>query len=148
MQSQLTSSFQETSDDDEAKRKMQEKLEKKNKKALTEKEIDALVDIDIGETETFDLLFIPSSLVQNDTDEQTIVTTENKKYEELKANKVGSDSYNERGSQTLNLTQKNRDIFYRGFMQENKDLQATNWDIDDASKAKKMTEARQQQLDY
>jgi len=122
---------------------MQEKLEKKNKKALTEKEIDALVDIDIGETETFDLLFIPSSLVQNDTDEQTIVTTENKKYEELKANKVGSDSYNERGSQTLNLTQKNRDIFYRGFMQENKDLQATNWDIDDASKAKKMTEARQ-----
>lgn len=67
MQSQLTSSLLETSEDEEAKRKAEEKLAKKNKKGLTEKEIEALIDIELGETETFDLLFIPSSLVQNDT---------------------------------------------------------------------------------
>lgn len=33
-----------------------------------------------------------------DTEEHVQVTNENKKYEELKQNKIGSDSYNERGS--------------------------------------------------
>lgn len=98
MQSQLTSSLLETSEDEEAKRKAEEKLAKKTKKGLTDKELDALVDIELAETETFDLLFIPSSLVQNDTEEHTLVANENKKYEELKANKIGSDSYTERGS--------------------------------------------------
>jgi hypothetical protein len=62
MQSQLTSSLLETSD---------EKLSKKKKKDLTEKEQEAIVDIELGETETFDLLFIPSILVPNDTPEHT-----------------------------------------------------------------------------
>lgn len=53
--------------------------------------------------------------MQNDTEEHTAVAAENKKYEELKANKLGSDSYTERGSQTLNLTQKPKEIDYRGF---------------------------------
>lgn len=98
MQSQLTSSLLETSEDEEAKKKAEEKLAKKSKKGLSDREIDAMIDIELGETETFDLMFIPSSLVQNDTDEHTIVTSENKKYEELKTNKIGSDSYTERGS--------------------------------------------------
>ena len=63
MQSQLTSSLLETSEDEEAKRKAEEKLAKKTKKGLSEKEIEAMIDIELGETETFDLMFIPSSLV-------------------------------------------------------------------------------------
>lgn len=59
----MTSSLLETSEDEEAKRKAEEKLAKKNKKGLTEKEIEALIDIELGESDTFDLLFIPSSLV-------------------------------------------------------------------------------------
>ncbi len=101
-----------------------------------------MVDIELVETETFEILFIPSSLVQNDTDEHTIVANENKKYEELKANKIGSDSYTERGSQTLNLTHKIKEVNFKGFLQENKDLQATNWDIDDASKQQRISEAK------
>jgi len=97
MHSQLTSSLLETSEDEEAK-KEKEKQEKKVKKGLSEKEIDAIIDIELCETETFDLLFIPSSLVQNDAEEYTAIASENKKYEELKANKVGSDSYMQRGS--------------------------------------------------
>lgn len=100
----MTSSLLETSEDEEAKRKEAEKAAKKNKKGLTERELDAFVDIELGETETFELLFIPGVVVAHDTEEHGIVTNENKKYEELKANKIGSDSYTERGSQTLNLT--------------------------------------------
>jgi hypothetical protein len=46
-------------------------LAKKNKKGLSEREINALVDIELCETNTMDLLFIPSSLVPNDTEEHT-----------------------------------------------------------------------------
>jgi len=59
----LTSSLLETSEDEEAKKKAEEKLAKKNKKGLTEKEIEAMIDIELCESETFDLMFIPSSLV-------------------------------------------------------------------------------------
>ena len=148
MQSQLTSSLLETSEDDEAKKKADEKLSKKKKKDLTEKEQEAIVDIELGESETFDLLFIPSSLVPNDTPEHTQIANENKLYDALKANKIGSDSYTERGSQTLNLTQKLKEIHYKGFTQESKELQATNWDIDDASKQQRISDAKKQQLEY
>jgi hypothetical protein len=63
MQSQLTSSLLETSEDEEAKKREQEKLAKKTRKGLTEAEIEAIVDIELSESNTFDLLFIPSSLV-------------------------------------------------------------------------------------
>ena len=63
MQSQLTSSLLETSEDDEAKKKAEEKLAKKQKRGLSEREIEAVIDIELAESETFDLLFIPSSLV-------------------------------------------------------------------------------------
>lgn len=33
---------------------------------MTEKEIDALIDINLGESETFEMLFIPSSVASND----------------------------------------------------------------------------------
>ena len=105
MQSQLTSSLLETSEDEEAKKKEQEKLNKKAKKGLSEKEIDAVVDNELAESETFELMFIPSSLVPNDTTEHQEIAMENKKYEELKSNKIGSDSYTEKG----------KEIHFKGF---------------------------------
>lgn len=138
----------ETSEDEEAKKKEQEKLDKKTKKGLTEKELDFVVDIELGETNTFDLLFIPSSTIQNEGEEFNQVASMNKKYDELKANKVGSDSYMQRGSQTLNLTLKSKEIPKPKFEQESKDLQATNWDIDDASKQQRISDAKKQQISY
>ena len=76
------------------------------------------------------------------------MAAESKKYDELKANKVGSDSYMQRGSQTLNLTLKAKEIVKPKFEQVSKDLQATNWDIDDASKQKLVSEAKKQQIQY
>ncbi len=51
-----------------------------------------------------------------------MIAAENKKYEELKANKVGSDSYMQRGAQTMNLTLKSKEIAKPKFEQESKDL--------------------------
>jgi len=39
-----------------------------------------------------------------------VVDAANKKYEALLQNKLGSDNYNDRGSQTMNLSQKTREI--------------------------------------
>ena len=50
-----------------------------------------------------------------DTEDHLQVTNENKKYKELQDNKIGSDSYTERGSQTLNLAQKVKEIHFKGF---------------------------------
>lgn len=72
----------------------------------------------------------------------------NKLYKELIQNKIGSDSYMVRGAQTLNLAQKMKSIHFVGFTQENKEVTASNWDIDDASKQEKKTEAEIQEIDY
>ena len=146
MHSQLTSSLLETSEDEEAKKKEQEKLDKKAKKGLTEKELDAVVDIELAETETMTFLMIPSSWVQNDGEEFTHLSAENKKYDDLRQNKIGSDSYTQRGSQTLNLTMKTKEIQKPKFEQESKDPQASKWDITDALKTQKVSDARKQQL--
>ena len=45
-----------------------------------------------------ELLFIPGVVVAMDTEDHLQVTNENKKYKELQDNKIGSDSYTERGS--------------------------------------------------
>ncbi len=146
MHSQLTSSLLETSEDEEAKKKEQEKLDKKAKKGLTEKELDAVVDIELAETETMTFMMIPSSWVQNDGEEFTHLSAENKKYDDLRQNKIGSDSYTQRGSQTLNLTMKTQEIQKPKFEQESKDPQASKWDITDALKTQKVSDARKQQL--
>lgn len=79
-----------------------------------------LVDIELAETETFELLHIPAVLVQHDTDEHTAAVNDNKKYQDLIANKIGSDSYTDRGAQTLNLVTKSKECLYQGFLQEHK----------------------------
>ena len=60
MQSGLSSSLVETSEDEEAKKKEQEKAAKAAKKGLSTKELDAEVEVVIEETETIFLLHMPS----------------------------------------------------------------------------------------
>ena len=55
-----------------------------------------------------------------------------KRYEVFLENKKGSDNYTERGSQTLNLTQKTREVANKGFTHEHKEIQASWWDIYDS----------------
>jgi hypothetical protein len=102
IQSQLTSSLVETSEDEEAKRKEAER-KKKEKRGLNTHELEETIDVALAETETLILLNIPGRMVIKESEEETRVADDNKKYEELRQNKIGSDSYMIRGSQTLNL---------------------------------------------
>ena len=81
---------------------------KKKKKGLTEKELEALIDIELAETRTQTLLHIPGTFVKQDSEDHQLTTEKNKAYDELKKSKIGSDAFNTRGSQTLNATRKNK----------------------------------------
>jgi hypothetical protein len=95
--SQLTSSLVETSEDEEAKRKEAE-AKKKAKKGFTQAELDEIIDVDLKETPTMTLFFIPSTINNQDTEEDLQTEKDNTVYNELLKNKVGSDSYMNRGS--------------------------------------------------
>lgn len=138
MQSGLSSSLVETSEDEEAKRKEAEKAAKHAKKGLSTKELDADVNVVIEETETVMLLHMASRVVaaqtsgDNNDEEVTKVDAAIKRYDAFLENKKGSDNYTERGSQTMNLTQKTREIANKGFTHEHKEIQASWWDIYDS----------------
>lgn len=62
------------------------------------------------ESETITIFFIPGIVVGSETEEFAITEKRNKAYKELVEKKVSSDAFIEHGSQTLNLTQKTREI--------------------------------------
>lgn len=143
----MTSSLMETSEDEEAKKKEAEK--KKSKKGLTSEELKMDVNIELTETNTSTILFLPSiHVVDDQLDEYNRVIEMNKKYEELERNKVGSDTYHDRGSQTINLTQKTRDVNQRGFTTADIHTQSSKWDISDSTQEKERTEAEKFKADY
>lgn len=120
------------------------KEEKARKKGLSEKELDALVDVELCETETLTLIYIPAIIVPHDTEENgpfQMVVKDNKAYDELINNKTfRADNYTQRGSQTINLGQKPREVQYQGFKQVNSELQVNNFDIFDAASQDPITE--------
>jgi len=63
-------------------------------------------------------MYIPGIVVSGETEEFTLTEKRNKAYKELVDKKVSSDAFIEHGSQTMNLTQKTREIDYVGFTQE------------------------------
>lgn len=111
MQSGMSSSLVETSEDEEAKKREAEKAAKAAKRGLSEKELEADVDVVIEETETIMIMHIPSQVVAaqqaadaTDNDEAKAVQDAIQRYDSFLENKKGSDNYTDRGSQTMNLT--------------------------------------------
>ena len=109
----MTSSLLETSEDEEAKRKEAEKAAKSKSNGLSEAELNADVAIVLSETKTETILFIPGVYVGGDKEEEFVAATNaNLQYTKLQEKKISSDTYVDRGSQTLNLTQKTREITF------------------------------------
>ena len=127
MQSGMSSSLVETSEDEEAKRKEAEKAARAARKGLDAEELEADVDVIIEETETVFFLHMPSQVVtqgsaETDNEEIAAVDQAIKRYEAFLENKKGSDNYTERGSQTMNLPTKHRDVSNKGFSLEHKEI--------------------------
>lgn len=102
MQSGLTSSLMETSEDSEARKEKEDKKGAKGSKGLTEADLKLPIDVEMTETDTNICFFIPSVIGIHETEEYNEISEENSKYELLLSNKKGSDSYEPRGSQTMN----------------------------------------------
>jgi hypothetical protein len=110
MQSAVSMTMTETSEDARERAEAEAAKAKKKDKGLTEKEMNAMIDIELFESETQTLFMVPGITGVMETEEFNIIDEENKKYEALIANKKGSDSYEGRGSQTMNYTLKSREI--------------------------------------
>lgn len=128
----MLSSMLEGSEDEESRRQEAKKKKKEEKKGLTEEEKNQMVDIELTETETMDLLIIPGTICTDTTDDSMKQTED---YKKLLSFKVGADSYSNRGVQTLNLTQKAKDIApERIFMLKDMKVQVNNYEIEEENR--------------
>jgi len=128
----MLSSMLEGSEDEENKRQEAKKKKKDEKKGLTEEEKNALVDIELVETETMTMLHIPGTICTDASDDSMKPTEE---YKKLLKYKVGADSYNKRGVQTLNLAQKPKDIApEKIFMLKEVKVQVNNYEIEEENR--------------
>lgn len=128
----MLSSMLEGSEDEESRRQEAKKKKKEEKKGLSEAEKNTLVDITLTETETMTLLYIPGTICTDPTDDSMKPTDE---YKKLLQYKVGADSYNNRGVQTLNLTQKAKDIApEKIFMLKDMKVQVNNYEIEEENR--------------
>jgi hypothetical protein len=129
----MLSSMLDGSEDEENRRQEAKKKKKDEKKGLSEEEKNKLVDIELEETETLTLFHMPSMIITDPNDEEALLPTEN--YKKLLQYKVGADSYNIRGVQTLNLTQKPKDIAPdKIFMLKDVKVQVNNYEIEEENR--------------
>lgn len=145
MQSGVSMTMTETSEDARERAEAEAAKAKKKDRGLTEKEMAAHIDIELYESETITLFMVPGITGVMETEEFNIIDEENKKYETLLDNKKGSDSYEGRGTQTMNYTLKSREINctdLHTFIEHPVFVQASNYDIDDASKQENVGEAQ------
>lgn len=135
----MLSSMLEGSEDEESKRRQDTKKKSKDdKQGLTEAEKNKMIDIELCETETMTMFFMPGIIVV-DPESDGMNTTE--EYKKLLQYKVGADSYNNRGVQTLNLTQKSKDIAPdRIFMLKDQKIQVNNYEIEEENRKEREDE--------
>lgn len=98
-----------------------------------------MVDIELTETNTFTMLFLPR-IICTDMEDKGLKLTED--YQNLLKQKIGADSYNNRGVQTLNLAQKSRDVApdNKVFMPKDVKVQVNNYEIENENRKEREDE--------
>lgn len=104
--SQSQSKLSETENSEEEQ--IHSKKKKKLDQALSEKELEANVYIDLAETPVQTFLFIPSKLYAQESGQAQQVMQQNKKYEQLLKEKLGNDNFTERAAQSFNYEPKQK----------------------------------------
>lgn len=102
---------------------------------LTEADLDKTVHLTLSETDTIWLLDFPGTSVAEDSEIAEGIKEKNQKYEELLKNRVGNDSYVERGMQTFNNGKKSKEIQSTKVELHEVGCIATNWDMYDTYNA-------------
>lgn len=102
---------------------------------ITVADLDKMVHLTLSETETIWLLDFPGTCVAEDSEIAEGIKDKNQRYEELLKNRVGNDSYVERGMQTFNNGKKSKEIQSTNVELHEVGCMATNWDMYDTYKA-------------
>jgi len=98
---------------------------------LTEADLDKMVHLTLSETDTIWMLDFPGTCVAGDSEIAEEIKEKNQRYEELLKNRVGNDSYVERGMQTFNSGQKSKEIQSSKVELHEVGCVATTWDMYD-----------------
>lgn len=125
--------YSEVSDDtarEEAKHTEEAKEEDDGR--ITEADLSKWVDVELAETETMTLLFIPSRAVSTKDEFKEEVDKMNDKYQHLLKEKVASDSFGNKAAQTINLMQKHKEIATDSFKKKDFEGEVTHWMLHDA----------------
>lgn len=102
---------------------------------LTDADLDCLVNLTLDESATVILFQLPSTRVQVDTAEFRAVTAANERYEGFKSAvaRGGLELYPSRGVATRNAPVKHKDMMTVAAETDSVGVQASSWDIYDAS---------------
>ena len=122
--------YSEVSDDIVKERGIEEP--KDEFKGVKDEDLDKLVDIDLTETETFTIFFIPSIAVSAKAENREEIEKINSHYKNLLKEKIGSDNFKARPSQTTNLMQKTKDIVTETIKKHEFECDVTNWMLHDS----------------
>jgi WD40 repeat protein len=101
-------------------------------KGLKDEDLDKFIEIDLRETETFTIFYIPSIAVSAKAENREEVDKANAEYKNLLKEKVGSDNFKGRPAQTLNLMQKIKECCTDTIKKHEFECEVTNWMLHDA----------------
>jgi dynein intermediate chain 4, axonemal len=101
-------------------------------KGIKEEDLDKLIDIDLSETETQTIFFILSTAVSAKAENREEIDKINSGYKTLLKDKLGSDNFKSRPSQTLNFMRKSKDITTDIIKPNNFQCDVTSWMLHDS----------------
>ncbi|CAG9331817.1 unnamed protein product [Blepharisma stoltei] len=101
-------------------------------KGLKEEDLDKLVDINLNETETFTLFYLPSIAVSAKSETKELSDADNEKYKLLLKEKIASDNFQMRPAQTTNLMPKVKEVVTETIKRHEFDCEVTEWMLHDA----------------
>ena len=122
--------YSEVSDDTGKDRLIEEP--KYEFKGVKDEDLDKYIDIDLKETETFTIFFIPSTAVSAKAENKEEIDKINASYKNLLKEKVGSDNFKSRPSQTTNFMQKIKDVVTETIKKHEFECDVTNWMLHDS----------------
>ena len=128
--SDMSEVYSEVSDDTGKDRIAEEP--KDEYKGVKDEDLDKFIDIDLKETETVTIFFIPSIAVSMKAENKEEIEKVNTSYKALLKEKLGSDNFKSRPAQTTNLIQKSKEAITETIKKHEFECDVTNWMLHDS----------------
>ncbi|NXX30232.1 WDR78 protein, partial [Nicator chloris] len=110
-------------------------VQEEGEAALTEAELEQVVDIFLTETDTLWMLDLPTALVSTEAEEAARVLERNKIYVEICNAKIDSEYFEEKMVQTISGAAKTKEVQCEPITVAEKGMMVTSWDLDNSLNA-------------